>query len=220
MKISAPARLFCSGPSGSGKTTLIRDILYHADDIFTRPVRNIIFCYASEQPIYEHLRAFFPKEITFVKGFSPSIADYISNRNHHDLLIIDDLIQDVANSEFFMKLYTGLSHHWNCSIVTITQNPYFQSKHMRTCNLQATGLILFKTLRGKDQIQRLGSQVFPEKKGYMMQCYNLATERKPFSYLFVDLSVSGDDSLSVRDNVIPHQKTIIFRYNPKSMQPT
>ena len=219
LKISTPARIFCSGPSGCGKTSLIRDILYHADDIFDQPVRNIVFCYGSEQPLYEQLRTQFPKEITFVRGFSSSIADYIYNRKFHDLLIIDDLIHDASKTDFFMKLHTTLSHHWNCSVITVTQNPYFQSKHMRTCNLQATGLILFKTLRGKDQIKRIGQQVFPEKKNFLMNSYNKATDT-PFSYLFVDLSVSGNEMLSMRSNILPHQRTIVFRPDTKQILPT
>lgn len=210
LKLSTPARLFCSGPSGCGKTTFVKQLLFNLEDVFDQPVANIIFCYAAEQPIYEELRKFYPKKITFVKGFPSTIDDLINNPKQHDLLILDDLIHELGESQFFLKLCTTFSHHWNCSLLAISQNLYFKSKYIRTCSLQATGMILFKTLRGKDQIQTLGRQLFPEKPFFLAEVYKEATKNE-FAYLFLDLSATCPDALRVRNSIFPQKCILVFQ---------
>ena len=207
--IKTPARIFCAGPSGSGKTTFVKDLLLNLETL-DKPVRNIVFCYSADQPIYQELRDSYPKEITFVHGFSPSIQTLIDDPNHHDLVIFDDLIHEAGSSDFFLKLYTTYSHHWNCSIFTLSQNIYYQSKFLRTCNLQATGLVLFKTVRGLDQIMTLGRQICPHNPGFLRDIFVDATNVE-HSYLFVDLTPFCPEELVFRTNVFPHKRTFVYK---------
>jgi hypothetical protein len=209
LKEKTPIRWMCSGPSGSGKTTFIKKLLCHLEEIFDKPIHNIVICYGANQKLYDEMRREFPKEIKFVHGFPTYIENYINNPNVHDLLIIDDLIEDVSNSEFYMKLQMKFGHHWNCSIITLLHNLFFQSKYLRTCSLQQTAFVLFKTIRGKQQIQVLGKQILPGQSKFLVDSFEDAT-KQPYSYLFINMSQECPDELRVRGNIFPYETMVIY----------
>ena len=209
LKIDTPARIFFSGPSGSGKTSFIKDFLCNSVDVFNHPVKNIVFCYGVDQPMYSEMRELFHGEIKFVYGFPSYIEDYLNNRGQHDLLIVDDLIEEVSESKQFLKYYMKLSHHWNFSIITLTQNLFFKSTHLRSCSLQASAFFLFKTRRGLDQIQTIGRQLFPTNPNFLLESFKKAT-RGDFGYLFVNLSPRCPDILRIRGNILPQKKMIVY----------
>lgn len=201
VQIQSPARLFCSGPSGSGKTTFIRDLLMNGN-AFSKPVDRVIFCYGVYQPMYDEIKSLSHINVTFVQGLPSYVQNYLNNPEKHDLLIIDDLIEEVTDTKFFLQLYTKFSHHWNCSIITVVHNIFFKSKYLRTCTLQSTGIILFKSLRGKDQIRNLSRQIYPQCHKFLLEAFDEETAGD-FKYLFVNFSPKCPEELRVRGSILP-----------------
>jgi len=215
MKEKAPIRWMVSGPSGSGKTSFVKKLLYNLEEIFVQPVNNIVICYGTYQPLYDEIRKHFPKEVKFVHGLPNYIESYINNPKVHDLLIIDDLMQEISKSDFYLNLQMKFSHHWNCSIITLLHNLFFPSKHLRTCSLQQTGFVLFKTIRGSQQVQVLGKQIFPGKNKFLRESFEDATT-DPYSYLFINMSQECPDCLRIRGNIFPYE--LMTAYRPKTDQ--
>ena len=48
-QFKCPSSIIISGPSQYGKTTFTRQILQHADCLFERPIRKIVYCYGQWQ---------------------------------------------------------------------------------------------------------------------------------------------------------------------------
>ena len=152
IQLTTPVRWFCIGPSGAGKTAFLKRLLTELDTVFDQPTNNIIYCFSSYQPLYDQIKEKCPKVI-FVQGFPAYLEDqYLSDPSRHDLLILDDLIDIVSDSQLLCNAYIGNSHHKNYSVITVTQNLYYKSKYLRTCSLQCSGFIFFRCLRDQSMI--------------------------------------------------------------------
>ena len=202
LAIKSPARIFCAGPSGSGKTTFVQQLICSKENIFDRPIRQIVYFYGSYQPVFDVIKICSEYPIKFISGLKSLQNTSFTNPKFHDLIVIDDLMEEVTKSDLFLQLCTKFSHHWNCSLLFLTQNAFFQCKKMRTCSLQATGFILFNTLRGRDQINYLSRQLFPSKPGFLLQAFNDATMQQ-YGYLFINFHPACDEMLRVRGNIMP-----------------
>ena len=207
--LSTPMRLFCCGPSGCGKTTFLKNFIKHYYEITDKKLRNIVYCYASYQKIYDEIKQS-NENVIFVEGFPCYIEDsYLSDPDEHDLLIIDDLIDKVADQPLFRDIFLRNSHHKNYSVIVVTQNPFYKSKFLRTCSLQCTGFVIFKCSRDQSMISNLARQILPNNQSFLMDVYQQITE-EPFKYMFVDFSPHCIKELRIRGNIIPEQLLDIY----------
>ena len=159
-----------------------------------------MFCYATYQDLYDKIKADVP-DIIFVQGFPSYIeSSYLNNSKKHDLLIIDDLLDQVCDNPLFRDAYVRNSHHLNYSIITVTQNPFYKSKYLRTCSLQSTGYIFFRCNRDHSMIRNLGKQIFPRNSSFFMDAYEQIT-LQPFRYLYVDFTPYCSPALRVRGTI-------------------
>ena len=79
LKLSTPFRWFCVGPSGVGKTAFLKQLLCELDAVLKEPTNNIIYCYATYQPLYDEIKKNCP-EVMFVEGFPSYVEDqYLKN---------------------------------------------------------------------------------------------------------------------------------------------
>jgi len=77
----------------------------------------------------------------------------------HDLIVLDDLMQNVLGSKTAELLFTQGCHHRKISVVFITQNIYGQGKSAKTIALTCWYMVLFKNIRGISQIKTLKYQL-------------------------------------------------------------
>jgi hypothetical protein len=140
--------------------------------------------------------------IEFNQGIPEDIdnADYldVSQRN---LLVLDNLMAQSCKDKRIADLFTKGSHHRNLSIIYIVQNIFHQGKEMRNISLNAHYIVLFKSLRDKQQICMLARQINPGKVQEFMS-YEDATSR-PHGYLMLDLKPTTDDQQRLKTNVLP-----------------
>lgn len=131
------------------------------------------------------------------------------------LLIIDDLMRE-TNSDV-VDLFTKGSHHFNISVIYVTQNIFNQGKGRRTISLNAHYIVAFKNPRDRVQIQTLARQVCPDNSRYIQDAYKDATSI-PFGYLLFDLKQSTPELWRYRTNIFPDDKPMNVVYIPKKSQ--
>ena len=190
------------GASQSGKTWFVKRLIGHIHP----PLERVLYYYSIYQPIYDT----FEGNVTFIEGLPTSPPD----GSKRTLIILDDAISEIQDNKFITKLFTKYSHHFDTSVVLISQNLYHKGKEMRTISLQAHYIVLFPNRRDQTQVTTLGRQVFPGKSKFFKEVYEDAT-REPYSYLFLDLKPNTREDLRVRSNIFSENGKPPTVYVPK-----
>jgi hypothetical protein len=144
---------------------------------------KVLFCYGEYQKIFDNYK----RDITFKQGL-PDVKKF--NGKQRTLLIIDDMMTE--SNEDGSNIVTKYSHHRDISVIFLTQNLFYKSRHSRTMSF----MVIFKNLPDKIQIATLARQMFPNNSKYLVDAYEQAT-RKPYQYLVIDLKPETDDHFRV-----------------------
>lgn len=84
---------------------MTKQILEHADGMFSEPQKKITYCYDTWRSMYDQLRQNL-KEITFHKGIPDEDQFNEWGTIHsHKLLILDDCLLEASNSEYLMNMF-------------------------------------------------------------------------------------------------------------------
>lgn len=162
---------------------------------YIHPVpEECIINYSVWQNLYERIKCPFP--IKFHEGIT-KIED-LPRDGKHRIIIIDDLMNTVADSEAVCDLYTKYSHHLNYSVIILIQNLFEKGKYFRTISLNTHYLWLLKSVRDTSTIATLGKQMGNTR--FITQCYKDAVS-KPYGYLFIDMKPSSDDKYRIRSQI-------------------
>ena len=167
------------GPTSSGKSTWLKNVLIR--NLISPQPSHITWCYRDWQPLYTELLQHIPN-IDFVQGIQISEMDTQIPR----LIVLDDLMVDVAKNFDVSNLFTVGSHHKNISVICLLQNLFYHGKESRTLSLNSHYLVLFKNPRDQLQVSCLARQMYPHNTGYFMTKYQSATSR-PYGCLVIDL---------------------------------
>lgn len=193
-----PCTIQVVGPSQAGKTVFTQNLVQKANSIFRHPFSEIIWCYSEYQPNIQG--------VTFSEGL-PDIDILKQNLHLHKLIVIDDMMEECSKNPLFTSIFTKGSHHWNLTVIFLTQNIFL--KNMRTARLNTHYLVLFKNPADRSQIGILGSQLYPKNKSFFLSVFNDATST-PFSYLFIDLTQTTPDKLRLRANILNESKQTVY----------
>lgn len=189
----------------SGKTTLVWRIIENAAAIIEPPVQKFVYCYGEYQDVF----AEFAHKVEFIKGL-PSQDMFTGHQPL--LLIIDDLMVESNSNNETALMFTRTAHHKNLSVLYLTQNIFFGSKHNRTIQLNTHYLFLFKNPRDTAQIFYLARQIFPTNSKFLVESY-IDSTKEPYSYLLIDLKPTTPEELRVRSGLF--KEDTIFVYRPK-----
>ena len=174
LKLKTPFRLTISGPSGSGKTEWIYRFIKYRKEITDNNFDLIMFAYGEYQPIFDKIKEEFPN-IIWCEGFPhETIINYLQPIGMKKLLIVDDLLQELANDKFFHTFYIRRSHHWDVSILFTTQ--YLHEKGLRVVNLNTTHYVLFRSFRDQTAVRTVALQIYPSDWRSFMETYKTATK--------------------------------------------
>ena len=187
------------GPSQSGKTVFTLKFIENVKEMINPPPERIVWCYGIYQNAFDNLNG-----IEFVEGL-PDLQSFDGNTRM--LLILDDLMAE-SNLDT-EKLFTKISHHKSVSIIYLTQNMFYKSKHNRTISLNTQYFILFKNVRDATQIGILAKQMYPGNVKFMTEAFRDAT-KEPYGYLLVDMRQNIDDKLRLRTNIFPDEMQMVY----------
>ena len=119
------------------------------------PPVECIFNYCCWQELYETITTPFP--IKFVEGVS-KFEDLPKDKLPR-IIIIDDSMDQVANSPDVSDIFTKYSHHYNYSVIVLTQNLFAKGKYFRTISLNTHYLWILKSVRDIATIKTLGKHL-------------------------------------------------------------
>jgi hypothetical protein len=200
-----PFSLLVAGPTRCGKTYFVSQLLGTEGVIDPKP-ESVYWCYGAENlEQQEFLESISLYPIEFSQGLP--IMEEIEQRPN-SLIVLDDLMDDAANSKEIANLFTRGVHHKKLSVLLLVQNLFSNGKKAREISLNCNYIVLFKNPRDNSQINTLARQVFPNKPKYLREAFALATAR-PFGYLLLDLTQQTPETLRLMTNIFPLQ---IFYY--------
>ena len=84
----------------------------------------MLYCYGVYQPLFDTMEKEVPN-LTFLQGL-PTQADIedLTQDGQHHLIILDDLMAEVAASKTMQDLFCQFCHHHNVSVIYLTQNMF------------------------------------------------------------------------------------------------
>lgn len=194
-----PFTAMIAGPTSSGKTVLTRSILEnykHVTSIKSSPLK-VIYCYSIWQDMFE--QGIPGTDIVYNEGL---VSEEDIKSIKPDIVVVDDLMTELADSPALSSLFTKKSHHLNFSVIFIVQNVFHQGKYMRDTSLNCHYIFLMKTARDKAQIVKFASQFAPKRTRSFIKIFEDAT-KLPFSHLLIDSSPTCPDELRLRSNIVP-----------------
>lgn len=175
-----PFTMVIAGPTGCGKTMWLKQLINGRLKFILPPPTDVIYFFAENQPIFNKM-----KRVKFVEGLDITLIDQLKGKR--TLVIIDDLMDEAANSVKVSSLFTKGSHHRNISVILVVQNMFVKGKEMRNISLNAQYIVLFKNPRDKTIAFHIARQMYPGKVSAFQQVFEDATS-DAFSYLFIDLT--------------------------------
>ena len=180
------------GPTACGKTTLLKQII---EQRLIEPwPSRIIYFYGStwQSGTFDYLQSI--HNVIFVKGFDEEMVSE-NDSGERSLVICDDLILELKDSEAAANLFMRGSHHLNMSVIFIEQSLFPKGKQSVSMKQNTHYIVIFKSPSDALGVATLARQMFPQQRGrYLIDSYHDCT-REPFSYLIIDAKQSTPDEL-------------------------
>ena len=129
--------------------------------------------------------------IEFIRAIDFELIDSLPADGTNYLLIFDDSCAEISRSREFEKLATA-GRHKKLNVIYIKHNLFHKSPLGRDIELQNTHIILFKSPRDINQIQKFGQQL---GVGAQFKKWYEDAASRPFGHLLIDLSPRTNDKL-------------------------
>ena len=206
-----PFRMLIIAPSGSGKTNTLLHLIQNLNE--TTPIDKI-YLYAKDltEPKYEFLIN--NRKNTGIKHFNESTAfieysndmddvftnidDYNKKRKRKVLIVFDDMIADIINSNKFKAIIKELfvrCKKLNISIVFITQS-YFRTP--KDARLNSTHYVIMK-IQSRKELQNITQENSGDIDFKDLKIYKDYTS-KPYSCMTIDTTVPSGNPMRFRKN--------------------
>ncbi|CAG2201533.1 unnamed protein product [Mytilus edulis] len=173
LPLMAPTTMCVVGPTQSGKTMYTNKLIENANVMFTESRRE--YCaYSEDQPVFKEMRGE-NQDVTYHEGLpDKKTIEEFTHDMKHTLIIIDDLMSKLVQSDDLLQLFTVTSHHRMASCCFISQNLFWAGKHARSISLNCANFVLFRNPRDMRQFSSFASQIQPGKTKYFSDSF-----RKP-----------------------------------------
>lgn len=208
LTMTTPFTMIISGQSGSGKTEFVRRLLENQHQLFVPNFDRIIYAYSIMQDVYVEMQKV-NSDIEFIEGFPDDLYDRLLVNKKNTMLVLDDLMLELADNKKLPKLFTMMRHN-QISTVFIVQNFYFNSKYMTTVTRNSHYIVLFPNPRDMTMVRTLGKQMFPSKPKFLEESFIMATKKK-YGYLFIDLKPDSDERCKLREAIFPGELCVVYR---------
>lgn len=175
-------KIFISGPSGCGKTTFVSNLLINIQEYTKFPPSQIVYYFKEWQPKFDQMQKDF--DITFIED-NDLLLDQLKEIDGSAFIIFDDMMNS-SNLKLVAQLFAVHGRHMNLSLAFISQRLFQNSEHFRQISQNSDYFCVFKNPRNSMEIRSLAMQITP-KTLELLDIFTSAT-RKPYSYLFIDLT--------------------------------
>jgi hypothetical protein len=178
-----PMRAIFSGSSQSGKTFLIGKMLEKRKYLFGDEFEQIKYYYPEyldDCPVCWHDLISTP--ISYHSGFPEK--DEILSLPKNSLIIIDDNMKKVVNSELMRQLFNVISGKQNISVICVTQNYFTQGPHSRDIRNSSNFVALFRNCADASLNKRVAN-AFGLGKAYV-EAEKEVFQSNIHPYVFID----------------------------------
>jgi hypothetical protein len=219
VKFHHPFSMSVCGPTTCGKTYWVYMFLNSMKEIISMNGSDVkfqgkvMYCFSVEQQLYNIIRKEVD-DVVFFKGIPELENIYKFFEDNPGIIILDDLMYEIMRNVEMLKLFTQGMHHYNISVIFMSQNVFQQGMHARTIALNVKYLVLFYNPRDKKQIKYLGDQIYPGKGNILLEAYLDAVSKKKWGYLLLDLSTECLESIRMRTDILPYESDNIIIYKP------
>ena len=193
----------------SGKTYFTMRLIRNASAMFEHPPKKIIYAFGVYQDGFRLLEKHVPNIILHEGLPTEDYVDQELDTKAHNLLILDDLLAEVAGSKEYLRFFTIRMHHLRISLLLICQNLYFNAPNFRTISLNLSYFVLMKTFRDRQQIMCLARQMFPNDARRMMEAYEDSV-REPRGYLVVSSVPTVEDEDRLVTSIFPGELLTVY----------
>ena len=148
--------------------------------------------------------------LEIVEGL-PRISEMnIKDNKSHKLLILDDLMISVFDTQTMVDLITKDSHHCNCSVIITSQNFFHPSRYGRTFVRNCSEKVLFFDKTDAKQLSILSMQIYPTRPTFLKTCFDWIYKYYPnenLKYLLIDSSILSHfpHNALVRTFILPNR---------------
>ena len=164
--------------SGSGKTFRTCSILQAKEHMIEdgAAIRNVVFCYAAWQPIYERLKQ--TGIVTKFVGRNPSSQEFVDLvKDYRDcggsIVVIDDFMSQI--NQDMVDIVTVQSRHYNTTTFILFQSLFPPNKLARQISLNVKYIHAHKNPRENAQMQILARQLSPRDSRWIVDAYHHVT---------------------------------------------
>lgn len=197
-----------AGPSGSGKTVRVANILRQKNSLIVNgdKIKNVVFCYASWQPLFTELKN--EKVVSKWINKMPSAEEYVELVESYknlggSIVVIDDFMGEIGKD--LDEIVRVLSRHNNTSTFILFQNLFPPHRLARQISLNVKFIHIHKNPRENAQIQYLARQIVPQSFRWIVAAYHEAT-KEPYSAFLIDLTQERDKNFRFRSRYLPSEK--------------
>ena len=204
-KLKHPFNCIIAGPSGCGKTIFMRRLLAEFSDQIDINVDLVNVLWAHGQAQQLHKVPVSKANITYYDGL-PSENELDEMRP--DIIVIDDLMTEIANNKTVTNLFSKYGHHNNVSVFFLTQNIFHGGSQTRSTSLNSHYMVCFKNPRDERQIEHVGRQVTPRSypKHFFIEVFESATKDN-HGYLLIDCHPKSSLLLKFRTRIFRSDNT-------------
>ncbi len=208
IRLKTPFNMIIWGMTQSGKTTFIKNLLAIREQFFTQPPARVFYVYKVHQSIYDEMKKNeLVHELIHVEDIMPSLDAFHKMmepyKQEGSLFIFDDTISQLNTD--FQQLFCNSSHHYNASIIFVSQILKLDDKTWREMSLNTHYMVLLNNTRDMDQVSRLSHQYNRMNRNFLFESYIDATHNKPYRYLFLDFKQDTPPTLKVLSQIFPNQ---------------
>lgn len=211
--ISVPFQTHCSviicGASASGKTTFIVECINNKESLFKDCLpKEIHYFYGVYQPLFDTLETSHGVHCHYGPPTEEDIDNICSN-GQSNVIILDDLMDQLAKQSMLCTLFTQGCHHRKLCVFFLTQNLYYGGKHQTTICRNAHYYVFTRSPANSKAVHILTSQLFePEKAKKAMECYK-DIMKHPYAIMLLDTHPATCDEFPIRTNIF--KDTIFYR---------
>ena len=211
-KFKSPTTISVYAPPSSGKSYLTRQVLQHAQELFTKPPKRIVYCYKEWLEMFEEMQLSIPHLILH-EGLPSRDKMEEWTTGEQFILVLDDLQQSVQRNQEAAELFTVGSHHKKCTIIYMCHNIFGRGPFAKLISTNTHYMILFHNNRDVQQVRTLGQQIFGSDNPYFLDAYKKATA-EPYGYLVADLhpnSRGREGEYKLLTRILPGEDTIVYK---------
>ena len=182
---------------------------------FTQPTK-FIYVYSNYQRIYDEIINT-GVNITFLRNL-PTEEELTSMLLgvQHSVMIVDDKMIEIGQSQFMLDVFTRLAHHLNMSTFIMLQASNLgKSKYAAEIKNNAHYSVLFRSGSMGYVLRSLGSRLAEYKN--LITAYKMATERKNFSYLVVNTHPRASEIERYSTDILPADGACVLFINKRTL---